>query len=297
MSFFYNLPDKEEAIKLFDSVCEQIQINPSKEDISELCIYEMTDGTRTSTELKGEDAYFDGGIFILRFIHILKAIGGKKIYVNVIHEDHKKRANYPEIYMGMKKHVEVYRDYAHNNKIKMCFVGKYDASGVNIEKDFSLVDELQKLEKETSSFNEFTAYFMINFSTKWAAQDGRSFFETLPDANVIVRHTKGYVNGDMWIYGKLDDNTFVYVQNGSSSINWSNRQIIYLIALSLRSMLLNRGTHLFKKYKSDEQEYIRRKREIELSIIHKDFYDPKTEEKNKKRVIIFSPIGPEIYEF
>lgn len=293
---FYELPEEEKSIKLFNAICRQLEISPSKEDISELCMYEMTDGTRTSTDLTGGDSYFDGGVYILRFIHILKALGGRNLYVNVIHEGHKNRSNYAEIYEGMKKHVEVYRDYAKKQKIKLRFIGKKD-SGINTEQGYSLSGELKKLEEETAENSEFTSHFMINFSTKWAAEEGKYVFDTLPQANVIVRHTKGYVNGDMWIYGKLDSNTFVYVQNGSSSINWSDRQLIYLIAISLRSMLINRGTHLLKNYQGDERDYTRRKRELELSIIHKNFHDPKVEEKHKKRVIIFSPVGPEIYEF
>jgi hypothetical protein len=62
-------------------------------------------------------------------------------------------------------------------------------------------------------------------------------------------------------------------------------------------MLINMGTHLSKSYKSGEKENIRKQREIDLSIINKSFYDKKIESKIPKRVVIFSSVGPEIYEF
>ncbi|PKM92057.1 MAG: hypothetical protein CVU81_02535, partial [Euryarchaeota archaeon HGW-Euryarchaeota-1] len=59
--------------------------------------------------------------------------------------------------------------------------------------------------------------------------------------------------------------------------------------------------HLTKIYVPGENEDVRKEREIELSLIHKDFYDEKEDEdkenKFKKRAIIFSAVGPEIYEF
>jgi hypothetical protein len=291
------LPSDEEIRAIFKDCCKNLEIDGSGKNMEELVIYDMTDGTRTSTELEGSDAYFDGGLFVMRFVHFLKVLGAKNSYINVIHEGHKNRVNYKDIYEGMRRHVELYREYSKKNNVRLRFIGKYDTRIDPKDTAYDLRKDLKDLEGTTARNAGHTAHFMINYSARWAAEEGKEFFRTLPEANVILRHAKGYVNGDMWLYGKLDNNSFVYAQNGSSSINWSDRQIIMLIALCLRSMVLNKGTHLSKKYEGDEKDIVRRRREVELSFIHKSFYDKSTETKFQKRAVIFSSYGPEIYEF
>lgn len=291
------LPSDEKIHTIFKDCCGKLDIDGSKNNMEELVIYDMTDGTRTSTYLEGPEAYFDGGLFVMRFIHFLKVLGAKNSYVNVIHEGHKDRVNYKDIYEGMRRHVEMYREYSKKNNVMLRFVGKYDARIDPKDTDYDLRKDLKDLEDVTARNAEHTVHFLINYSTRWAAEEGKEFFKMLPDATVILRHAKGYVNGNMWLYGKLDSNSFVYAQNGSSNINWSDRQIIMLIAMCLRSMLLNKGTHMSKKYEGDEKEIVMKKREIELSFTHKSFYDRSTETKLQKRAIIFSSYGPEIYEF
>jgi len=294
----YKLPDESFIKDVFADACKRLEIDGSKENLEELVIYDMTDGTRTSTDLEGEEAYFDGGLFVMRFIHSLKALGAKNSYINVIHEGHKNRVNYRDIYAGMLRHVDAYRDYALKNDIALKFVGKYDEKIDPSEvSDYDLRKDLMELEKVTGDNAGHTAHFLINYSSRWAARDADASYKSLPEANVILRHAKGYVNGDMWLFGKLDNNSFVYVQNGSSSVNWSDGQMAWLIALCLRSMLINKGTHLSKNYVEGESDALRQKREVELSFIHKSFYDESKEIKPAKRVVIFSSYGPEVYEF
>ncbi|VVB96550.1 Uncharacterised protein [uncultured archaeon] len=291
------LPEEEDISTIFTDCCEKLNIDGSRKNMEELVIYDMTDGTRTSTELEGAEAYVDGGLFVMRFIHFLKVLGAKNSYINVIHEGHKNRVNYKDIYEGMRRHVEMYREFAKKDNVMLRFVGNYDTRIDPNDTNYDLRKDLKDLERETGISAQHTAHFLINYSTRWAAEAGREFMKTLPEANVILRHAKGYVNGDMWLFGKLDNNSFVYAQNGSSNINWSDRQIIMLIALCLRSLLLNRGTHMSKKYEGDEKDIVRKKREIELSLTHKSFHDSSKESKFRKRVVIFSSYGPEIYEF
>ncbi len=291
------LPEEEDISTIFADCCEKLNIDGSRKNSENLVIYDMTDGTRTSTELEGAEAYVDGGLFVMRFIHFLKVLGAKNSYINVIHEGHKNRVNYKDIYEGMRRHVEMYREFAKKDNVMLKFVGNYDTRIDPNDTNYDLRKDLKDLERETGINAQHTAHFLINYSTRWAAEGGREFMKTLPEANVILRHAKGYVNGDMWLFGKLDNNSFVYAQNGSSNINWSDRQIIMLIALCLRSLLLNRGTHMSKKYEGDEKDVVRKNREIGLSLTHKSFHDSSKESKFRKRVVIFSSYGPEIYEF
>ncbi|MFQ5815291.1 MAG: hypothetical protein ACE5G7_02225 [Candidatus Hydrothermarchaeaceae archaeon] len=294
----YQLPDDSVIKNAFADACKSLEIDGSRRNMAELVIYDMTDGTRTSTDLKGPEAYFDGGLFVMRFIHTLKILGSKNSYINVIHEGHKDRVNYRDIYAGMRRHVDAYREYALENDVRLRFLGKYDEKiDPRDVADYDLREDLMELERLTAGNTGHTAHFLINYSSRWAAEEAGEFYKALPAANVILRHAKGYVNGDMWLYGKLDNNSFVYVQNGSSSVTWSDGQMVWLIALCLRSMLLSRGTHLSKKYAAGEREVLRQKREVELSFIHKSFYDESSEPQPPKRVIIFSSYGPEVYEF
>lgn len=306
------LPKDSEIREAFRQVCSDVGISGSKKEMEKLVIYDMTDGTRTSTDLKGEDAYFDGGLFCLRLIHFLSVLGAKNVYINVIHEGHKKRVNYEDIYKGMKKHVGVYAEFAKKYNIKLKFLGDYTSRieplklmlRGKINKDstskmeasyrFDFRNVLGGLEKVTSRNTGLTAYFLINYSTKWAEKRGASSFKSLPNVNAVIRHTKGYINGDMWIFDKFNNHTMVYAQNASSSINWSDRQLLYLIAISMRSAQLNEGFHLSKKYEGNENETIRKKREQELELVDKSF---ETAGKLPKRIIIFGPYGPEIYRF
>jgi len=293
----YKYPSKKSIIDEFNNSCKNLEIFDLKDHLKDLVIYEMTDGTRTSTDLNGDDGYVDGGMFCLRFIHIFKILGGKNLYVNVIHEGHKNRENYLDIFLGLVRLVEIYKEFACKHKIRLKFIGDYSEKIDPDGYQDNFIDKLKEVEELTKDNDGLTVHFLINYSTRWAAKKGGKSFNTLPEANVVVRHAKGYVNGDMWLFGKLDSNSFVYVQNGSSSVNWSDRQLIYLISISLRSMLINMGTHLSKSYKSGEKENIRKQREIDLSLIHKSFHDETKETKIPKRVVIFSSVGPEIYEF
>lgn len=290
-------PDASAIRDMFTDVCRELDIQPTKEDVENLVIYEMTDGTRTSMEETGAEAYYNGGIFCLRFMHFLKSIGAKHLYINVIHERHKDRVNYRDIYEGFTRLVDRYRDFAEaHSDIKWTFVGDFKESiaPASGEQQLDIRGALQEFEQLTQGRkNALSVYFMINYSTKWLTEEGWEFFKDLPNANVILRHCKGYVNGDMWLPTKLDNNTFMYAQNGSVSKNWSDRQLVYLIGLALRSMLLNRGTHYSKKYAGNEQDRIREEREEKLAMIHRELQ----EADKPKRVIIFSPVGPEIYEF
>jgi len=315
ISKMMRFPKDSEIRESFRQVCGDAGVSGSKKEMESLVIYDMTDGTRTSTDLKGEDAYFDGGLFCLRLIHFLNALGAKNVYINVIHEGHKKRANYEDIYKGMKKHVGVYAEFAKKYNVRLKFLGDYTSrieplklmlrgrigkdktSKMEASYRFDFRSVLGGLEKITAKNAGLAAYFLINYSTKWADKKGARYFRKLPNVNAVIRHTKGYINGDMWIFDKFDNHTLVYAQNGSSSVNWSDRQLLYLIALSLRSVKVNEGFHLSKKYAGSESEIIRENRERKLELADRDFYGGAGEKKLPKRVIIFGPYGPEIYKF
>lgn len=288
-SFFLK---KEDVIDIFQNNCAVLGINREHAiDISDLVIYEMIDGTRTSSATKGIDAYVDGGLFCLRLIDICNKLGIKYMYINVLHLLHKNRANYKDIYHGLLEMSSIIKEMVDIIKVKFKFIGDLsqpiEPEGLSVE--YNLINELKTIENITENHSGLTVYFLINYSAK---KINTISLKRLPQIDVIIRHTKGYINGDMWLNGKMDYYSFVYVQNGSISSNWTDHQIIKMISISFLSKLQNIGSHYLKDYDQMDSQELRQKREIDLY-----FKRLKLSEHPTKRIIIFNINGPEVYEF
>ena len=284
MTTLPNLLNKKEAEKLFARACRELKIDKNK--IKDLVIYELTDGTRTSTDLDGWKAYFDGGMFILRLYHILSLLECRCSYVLTTGEGHKKRDNYKDIIESLNKQVEVYSEYVRKHNMRLKFI----ANVPTLARFSSFMRRLRDLEKESQKNSGFTTFVLINYSASWAIRSGA--LKNLPNANVIIKHTKGQINEGLWLPDKLHNNSFVYAQIGSVSSNWSDKDLVYLIAIALRSMTFHQGQQYKKSYKEGEKTKIRELREKKLYMMHK-----KLGKKCSKRVVMFSNVGPEIYEF
>jgi hypothetical protein len=308
----FKLPEGEEVLDTFLAACEALRIEHPLEKVRKMVIYEMTDGMRTSTDLEGSEAYVDGGIFSLRLFHILRILGSPACYINVIEERHRLRENYPQIYDALKRLYVIYDDYAAKFNVRLRFLGDLDSSIEPEGVSGHFAQDLKKLEEKTKNNSTFTAHFLINYSLDWAVKN-EALFQLLPDVNVTVRHTKLQCpTGMMLPPSKSDYSSFVYVQQGSSSRTWTDPQLIYLVALALRSMMLNEATQYLKKYSSGERALVRSKREAEMYFVHEKLGSlsfrvftpegkitapPPTPHILRKRVIIAGIFGPEIYEF
>ncbi len=288
-------PSEQNVLQAFASARNSIGIGDINENLKDIVIYEMTDGMRTSTRLEGGNAYFDGGIFCLRFIHMLRILGMSSCFVNVIEEKHTRRDNYAHIFDGLRKLYPIFSKYAEENNVRLVFLGdlKRSIQPEGLQGDFA--GELRKLEQRTEKNSGFTAYFLINYSLDWAMKNPDKFEHT-PMLDVTVRHTKfQFPTGMMLPASRSDFCSLIYVQQGSAGTTWSDEQIVQLIALALRSKLLNSGTQYLKTYKEGEQDAIRCKRETGMFMVHKDLRNRASD--NAKRAILAGPAGPEIYEF
>jgi hypothetical protein len=292
------LPSEASITTAFAKAQRALGIEQCDEKLRDVVIYEMTDGMRTSTRLEGDNAYFDGGIFCLRFIHMLRTLGMSSCYVNVIEEKHTRRDNYAHIFEGLRKLYPIYEEYAKEHNVRLVFLGDLNGSlePKGFEGNFS--GALKQLMAKTEKNNRFTAYFLINYSLDWAMKS-EAKFAPMPMLDVTVRHTKfQFPTGMMLPAAKSDFCSLIYVQQGSAGTTWSDEQIVKLIAISLRSKLLNSGTQYLKSYKEGERDAIRSKRENELFMIHKKLpSEPTAATQNTKRAILAGPAGPEIYEF
>ncbi len=298
------LPSEETVVKAFAATRQSLGIEQVEDSLKDVVIYEMTDGMRTSTRLQGGNAYYDGGVFCLRFIHMLRILGMSSCYVNVIEEKHTRRDNYGHIFEGLKKLYPLYAQYAKEHNVKLVFLG--DLEGTLEPKGYqgNFSADLKKLEAKTEKNTGFTAYFLINYSLDWAMKNEAKFAYT-PMLDVTVRHTKfQFPTGMMLPSAKSDFCSLIYVQQGSAGTTWSDEQIVELIALALRSKLLNSGTQYLKTYEEGERDAIRSKRENELFMVHQQLGSENPTKaaaegnvRSLKRAILAGPAGPEIYEF
>ncbi|MCX6821359.1 MAG: hypothetical protein NTW30_01135, partial [Candidatus Aenigmarchaeota archaeon] len=152
-----------------------------------------------------------------------------------------------------------------------------------------------KMLEDLTAKNEFTTHIFINFSREWALANIKSF-KDMPKINSIIRFTKGQgVPESMALPEKIEHESLVYVQQGSSSINWSDRQIVFLVALAVRANERNMPYFLQSSYVEGDRERIRREREQRV-FVNEDFYDKK-DSKKPKVTVIFSEVGPERYTF
>ncbi len=289
---------QEEKIKnIFREFCEKLDIKDWEKHIPRLVTYLMTDGTRTSTNLSQKEAYMDGAQFSARFVEISKIVGCKDCYVNVFEDFHRVRGNYPNIYAALLGVVPVWKQFAMKKNIKLKFVGKLDQpiNPDGFKED--LRDHLKELEDLTKN-NQFGSYIFINFNREYAEKK-RESFKDWPTVNAVIRFTKGLSAPEsMWLPGKIRYESLIYVQQGSSSSNWSDRQITFLVVLALRALIRNTPFYSRKDYQEKDRERIRIMREIESVFVNKDFYDKELDDgKEAKVAMIFTEVGPERYKF
>jgi len=288
---------EEKIREMFKDFCKKLEIENPEGHIPKLVTYLMTDGTRTSTNLSEKEAYMDGAKFTARFLLISKVVGCKDCYVNVFEEFHRFRGNYPNIYSALLKVVPEWRQFSMSNDIKLKFVGKLDESITPDGFKDDLRVPLKELEELTKK-NDFGAYIFINFNREWA-EDNRQLFKGWPTANTVIRFTKGLSAPEsMWLPGKIRYESLVYVQQGSSNVNWSDRQIVFLIALALRAMVKNTPFYARSGYEEKDRERIKNLREKKAVFVDKNFYNKKLDEnKDPKVAMIFTEVGPERYKF
>jgi len=286
-------PDEETVIKQFREICKTLDIDGSRENMEKMVIYEMTDGLRTSTDLKGWERYFDGAMFSLRQMKILKSLGSTVMYTNIVEERHTmEREDFSDILEALMKCPPIWEKYAMENDVKLVFLGHYP----KIEPTGKFGEEIDDLMEKTENNRTFTSIYLLNYSPEWAMEN-EELLKPLPNVNVTIRHTRMQVPPGMQLPPKKSDaSDLVYVQTGSSSKNWSDRQLTCLSAISLRSRLLNWPPYRKPEAYKQAMAEIKRQREAELYILNKNLFEPEGDYL-PKRAVITIPWGPEIYEF
>lgn len=287
------LPDEETISEQFRKICKELDVEGSKENMEKMVVYEMTNGLRTSTNLKGWERYFDGAMFSKRQMHMLKSLGSKAMYTNIVEERHTmEREDFSDILEALMRCPPIWEKYAMENDVRLIYLGYFQ----RIEPTGRFGREIERLMEITENNKKFTSIYLLNYSPRWA-RENEELLRSLPDINITIRHTRNqYPPGMLLPPEKIDGSTLVYVQQGSSSMNWSDRQMICLLGISLRSMLKNYPPYQKPESYKQAMEGIKRKRELENYFLHKNLFEPEGDYR-PKRAIITVPEGPEIYEF
>jgi hypothetical protein len=281
------LTEPTRSATVFLRACDALEADPH--GIEDVAPYVLTDGTRTSTALTGAEAYLDGARYVLRLASLHQSLGGHVMYALTTGRKHRVRDNYDEIFVAIRRALPLVRSVAMEEGLRISFYGDYTTSPSAEAARFA--DEARRVEADTAAHPGLRLVILVDYAADFAARDAA--WRDLPQANVILKHTKGQINDGLWLPEKLRENSFVYAQNGSMSSNWSDHDLAYLLATLCRSHQNHAGLQYGKSYvRTGERDAIRRAREEELSFVHRALRDPWS-----KRVVLFSGVGPEVYEF
>ena len=278
---FDNLPYSE-----FIKITLEI-LNMSVEDLKymqEVSPYLILDGHRTGMSNSEDDlslGYIEGAFFSLRFAKIIQMLGVKKATF-LIHtlRNYKTQDRMDAIFEAVNSVGKQFIKQAFTSDIRL----KYYGSGVH--ETYTLASIINKAEALTKFCQSFELNFFTNYSEEWAIKNLEKI-ESLPEISVIGRFTKGHYSGAS-IPGHTSKANFIYIQQASISKNWSEKDLITLSLLLLKSHLALRGFVGGKSYSKGEKEEIHQAREIQL---WEERYNI-AEEKPSKRIQSFTPMGP-----
>ena len=278
---------KNDFYKIWNMIIQKTQLNISVDtamkEFENLTIYEAVDGSRSTLNQnlnRGEECV----LYVINFIHTLKALGAKTCLI-MIHTSYNRNRGENEI-----------KNILHNIEIGSALIKKYGiqnnicCSCICINEDYELIDLLKDVTESTKN-GEFCTYFLFDYNEKWAMTErGQNIIKNLPNIDVHIRHTKFQFSGG-WIPDKMSHSAFLYSQNGSIYSNWDSDELVTLLALSLLAKLLHKGEILSKTYIT-RNEINKRYRLRELELFNKVI---ELRSNPKKLFMIGSPNG--VYQF
>lgn len=273
--------------KIWNTIIQKTQLNISVDtavkEFKNLTIYEAVDGSR-STLNQNLDRGGECVLYVINFIHTLRALGAKTCFM-MIHSSYNRRRGEKEL-----------KNILHDIEIGSALIKKYGiennicCSCICINENYELVNLLKDVTESTKN-GEFCTYFLFDYNEEWAmTEKGRNIIKNLPGIDVHIRHTKFQFSGG-WIPDKMSRSVFLYSQNGTTYSNWKTDELVTLMALSLLAKLFHKGESLEKIYTTQE-EIDRRYKLRELQLFNRVI---KLRENPRKLFMIGSPVG--VYQF
>jgi hypothetical protein len=276
--------------KKFESIWKQIarnfsQISLNSNDyiklIDKFVIYDALDGTRSTISTDVEiPSKAEASLYLLEFIHTLKAIGASNCII-MVHTSYNRERGEEEFFKILNKikiGLKILEKYSLMNDIRMnCLCNN---------KNYELKRDIKMLEKKTIN-GKFITNLLFDYNESWIkTKSGYNMIESLPNIDVNIRHTKFNFSGG-WIPEKMKKSDFLYSQNGTVFSNWKSDELIAQLIIALICKIINAGEALSKKYNSLEEIQLRHKMR-EKELFNKTIY---LREKYKKLFYFGSPIG------
>lgn len=107
--------------------------------------------------------------------------------------------------------------------------------GKDVHNSYSLPNLINAAEYATKNNDGFMINYITNYIEELSIQNSTEIAD-IPDINVIGRFTKGYFSGANIPYHTNKAN-FVYIQQASITLNWSDTELIYLALSFLKAYI------------------------------------------------------------
>ena len=260
-----------------------LEIGPGRalDEIKDLVLYDIPDGTRSTLSVPASmDVETDAGMYCLNLVHTLASLGAERtvLLTHTVYNRERGPDDTKRFLEILERGVEPFRGYARRHRIAMHLAGLHDG--------YELAPLLSKAFPPPEN-PKCHAHFLVEYEEEWfLTPEGRALLDTLPDIDVVIRHTKLQVSGG-WIPQRMRKSAYMYSQNGSLNSNWSYDEYAAMVAVAYAAKLLHRGEALSKKYVSiDELKDRYRQRELQLQQ-----RTVRLKDKPRKLFVIGSPVG------
>jgi len=258
-------------------------IDPTRalEDLKDLVLYDIPDGTRSTLTVPQEhDVETDAGLYCLSLVHALASLGARTgvILTHTAYNRDRGPDDTRRFLQMLARGIEPFRGYTRRHAVAIRLHGL--RAGYELESAF-------RNAFPAPSKAGFDAHFLLDYEEEWfLSPEGRSFIEALPEIDVVVRHTKLQVSGG-WIPIRMRKCAYLYSQNGTLHSNWSFDEYAAMVAVAYLAKLLHKGEALSKTYVSiDEIKDRYKERELRLSQ-----RTVKLRAKPRKLFVLGSPHG------
>ncbi len=260
-----------------------LEIGPSRalDSLKDLVVYDIPDGTRSTLSVPPTlDVEADAGMYCIALVHTLASLGAERavLLTHTVYNRERGPEDTKRFLEIMAHGVEPFRGYARRHRVRMNLHGLHEG--------YELGPLLAKAFPQPANA-KFDAHFLLEYEEEWfLTPQGQAVLQSLPEIDVVVRHTKLQVSGG-WIPIRMRKSAYMYSQNGSLNSNWSYDEYAAMVAVALVAKTLHTGEALSKKYVSVDEikdRYQQRELQLQQRVV-------RLTEKPRKLFVVGSPSG------
>lgn len=230
------------------------------EGMRDLVAYDIPDGTRSTLSVPAaHDIEIDAALYCLSWVHTLASLGVQTgvLLTHTVYNRERGPEDTKRFLAIMARGIEPFRRYSNRHALEIRLHGV--APGYELESAF-------RHAFPPPASPRCQAHFLLDYEEEWfLTPEGRKALESLPDIDVVIRHTKLQVSGG-WIPIRMRRSAYVYSQNGTLRSNWTFEELAGMAAVAYLAKVLMQGEALSKSYVSvDELKERYKQRELNLS--------------------------------